>query len=62
MPISMAEKNAMRALVEIDESHIRELDRLAKHQKRSRADLIREAVVDYLAKQAEMTRADAFGL
>ncbi|MDW6020855.1 ribbon-helix-helix protein, CopG family [Mesorhizobium sp. BAC0120] len=36
----------MRALVEIDDSHIRELDRLAKHQKRSRAALIREAVVD----------------
>jgi predicted transcriptional regulator len=52
----------MRALVDIDDSHIRELDRLAKDQKRSRAALIREAVVDYLDKRAQRTAEDAFGL
>ena len=52
----------MRALVDIDDSHIRELDRLAKDQKRSRAALIREAVVDYLDKHAQKTAEDAFGL
>jgi predicted transcriptional regulator len=52
----------MRALVDIDDRHIRELDRLAKEQKRSRAALIREAVVDYLDKRAQKTAEDAFGL
>jgi predicted transcriptional regulator len=60
--ISSGEKRAMRALVDIDDSHIRELDRLAKDQKRSRAAVIREAVADYLDKRAQKTAEDAFGL
>ncbi|GLS29858.1 Ribbon-helix-helix protein, copG family [Mesorhizobium albiziae] len=52
----------MRALVDIDESQILELDRLARKQKQSRAALIREAVADYLGKQAQETTESAFGL
>lgn len=52
----------MRALVDIDEEHIRDLDRLAKEQKRSRAALIREAVADYLARRSREAAEDAFGL
>lgn len=52
----------MRALVDIDENQIRDLDRLAKRQKRSRAALIREAVADYLDKRSRRTVEDAFGL
>lgn len=52
----------MRALVDIEESQLRDLDRLAKQQGRSRAALIREAVADYLGKRGEQTIDDAFGL
>jgi metal-responsive CopG/Arc/MetJ family transcriptional regulator len=52
----------MRALVDIDESQVRELDRLAKKQKQSRAALIREAIADYLEKKAQGTAENAFGL
>ena len=52
----------MRALIDIDEKQIRELDRLAKGQKRSRASVIREAVSDYLDRKAADTDKDAFGL
>lgn len=52
----------MRALVDIEESQLRDLDRLAKQQSRSRAALIREAVADYLEKRSEQTIDDAFGL
>jgi predicted transcriptional regulator len=52
----------MRALIDIDEKQIRELDRLARDQKRSRASLIREAVDDYLQTRINETAQDAFGL
>lgn len=52
----------MRALIDIDEKQIRELDRLAKNQKRSRASVIREAVSDYLDSKAAAAGKDAFGL
>lgn len=52
----------MRALVDIDDHQIRDLDRLAKQQKRSRAALIREAVADYLDKRHRKTAGEAFGL
>lgn len=53
---------AMRALIDINEKQIRELDRLAKHQKRSRASVIREAVSDYLHRKTAASAQDAFGL
>ncbi|MEQ9331005.1 ribbon-helix-helix protein, CopG family [Thalassobaculum sp.] len=52
----------MRALVDIDEGQVRDLDRLAKQEKRSRAALIREAVADYLERRGRQTAEDAFGL
>jgi predicted transcriptional regulator len=52
----------MRALIDIDEKQVRELDRLAKHQKRSRASVIREAVSDYLRRETAGADKDAFGL
>lgn len=52
----------MRALVDIDERQIRELDKLARAKGRSRASLIRQAVDDYLRQRTADTDADAFGL
>lgn len=52
----------MRALVDIDDSQVRELDRLARKQKQSRAALIREAVADYLETRTRTTTEEAFGL
>jgi len=52
----------MRALIDIDEKQIRELDRLARSKKASRASLIREAVADYLQARAKDTLEDAYGL
>lgn len=52
----------MRTLIEIEENQIRELDRLAKKEKQSRAALIREAVGDYLRKKQGKTLEDGFGL
>jgi metal-responsive CopG/Arc/MetJ family transcriptional regulator len=52
----------MRTVVEIDEARIRELDALAKEEKRSRAALIRDAISDYLARRRRKQEGDAFGL
>jgi metal-responsive CopG/Arc/MetJ family transcriptional regulator len=52
----------MRTLVEIEERHIRELDRIARNQKQSRSALIREAVSEFLQRRTGEARRDAFGL
>ena len=52
----------MRALIDIEEKQIRELDRLAKSQGRSRASLIREAVSEFLSTKGRDSGKDAFGL
>lgn len=52
----------MRALVDIDEKDIREIDRLARKQNRSRASLIREAVAGYIKENAGEAADEAFGL
>jgi predicted transcriptional regulator len=52
----------MRALITIDEKQIRELDRVARNQNRSRASVVREAVSDYLQRQSVGADKDAFGL
>jgi predicted transcriptional regulator len=52
----------MRALIDIEQDRIRELDRLAQKQKRSRAALIREAVDQYLEKGSHAAVEEAFGL
>ena len=52
----------MRTLVEIDDARIRELDALAKEEKRSRIALIRDAIDEYLARRRRKHEGDAFGL
>ena len=52
----------MRALINIDEKQIRELDRVARRENRSRASVIREAVSDYLQRRPADAGDDAFGL
>lgn len=52
----------MRALITMDDKQIGELDRLAKSQNRSRAAVVREAVSDYLKRQAQGAHQHAFGL
>ena len=52
----------MRLPVDIDDSSIQELDRLAKQQGRPRAALIREAVADYLRPHRQQVINDVFGL
>jgi predicted transcriptional regulator len=48
----------MRITIDIDEEQIRALDMLSEATKRPRAELIRDAVDQYLAGQS----TDAFGL
>ena len=43
----------VRALITISEKDLRRLDRLARKNKRSRADLVREALGEYLQKKAK---------
>ncbi|HMF68153.1 MAG TPA: ribbon-helix-helix protein, CopG family [Phyllobacterium sp.] len=52
----------MRALITLDDTQIRDLDRLAKKEKQSRAALIRQAIDDFLEKQSAEVAKDAFGL
>jgi predicted transcriptional regulator len=52
----------MRTLINMEEKQIRELDRLARNQNRSRASVVRDAVSDYLQRQATGAHKDAFGL
>lgn len=51
----------MRTLVDLGDTQVRKLDELSKHEKRSRAALIREAIDDFLAKRLRREQ-DAFGL
>jgi predicted transcriptional regulator len=52
----------MRALINIDELQIRELDRLAKKERQSRAALVRQAIDAFLEKRLAENTEDAFGL
>lgn len=52
----------MRTLVDLVDSQIAALDRLAKRQDRSRASLLREAVDDYLGRHCPDDDDEAFGL
>lgn len=52
----------MRTLIDLEEENIRALDQLAARRKRSRAALIREAVSDYLERNAVGEAGEAFGL
>jgi metal-responsive CopG/Arc/MetJ family transcriptional regulator len=52
----------MRTFVDIGDTQIKELDRLSKQEKRSRAALIREAIDEFLARRRSRHVSDAFGL
>lgn len=52
----------MRTLIDIEDESIRQLDELAARRKRSRAALIRDAVSDYLERNAVEQPGEAFGL
>jgi predicted transcriptional regulator len=52
----------MRTIVDLVESEVESLDRLAKRRGRSRASLIREAVDDYLRRHCLESADEAFGL
>ncbi len=52
----------MRTLVDIPEPQLRELTRLSKRRKVSRAAVIREAVTSYLDKNKPKAMRDAFGI
>jgi predicted transcriptional regulator len=51
----------MRTLVDLGDSQVEALDRLARRQDRSRASLIREAVDDYLGRHCRESEDEAFG-
>ena len=52
----------MRTIVDLVDSQIEALDRLARRQHRSRASLIREAVDSYLGRHCVDDHDEAFGL
>ncbi len=52
----------MRILVDLPEPDIRTLDRLRERRKVSRAKIIRQAVGEFLAKNAAPGTDEAFGL
>lgn len=53
----------MRTLVDLGEDRVKELDKLSKQERKSRAALIRQAVDDYLSKQRRSApQKRAFGL
>ncbi|UJW76598.1 ribbon-helix-helix domain-containing protein [Rhizobium sp. SL42] len=52
----------MRTLVDIPETQIEALDKLAAQKQVSRADLIREAVGDLLDRQKDDAVRNGFGL
>lgn len=52
----------MRVLVNISENQIKELTRISKVEKVSRAEVIRQAVEAYIEKKRRIATDEAFGL
>ena len=52
----------MRIQLNIDEPHLRELDRMAAQERRSRAAMIRQAIEEYLNRRTPQIVDEAFGL
>jgi metal-responsive CopG/Arc/MetJ family transcriptional regulator len=52
----------MRVLVNISENQIKELTRISKVEKVSRAEVIRQAVEAYIEKKRRIAIGEAFGL
>ena len=51
----------MRTLIDIPDDDLDRLDLLSRHEKRSRASMVREAITEYLIHH-EVTSDSAFGL
>jgi hypothetical protein len=56
------ETKVMRTLVDLGDAQLQGLDELSKKERLSRAALIRRAIDDYLAKQGDKQKGNAFGL
>ena len=52
----------MRILIDLDDSDLKALDRLAKQQKILRSALTRQAIDSFLDSHARIAESDAFGL
>jgi predicted transcriptional regulator len=52
----------VRTLVDIHEPDLKELDRLASRERRSRAALVRQAISEYLDRRTPQALDDAYGL
>ncbi len=52
----------MRTLVDIPDADLSALDRLSQRRRASRAKVIRQAVSEYLARNADLSADDAFGI
>lgn len=52
----------MRALIDMNDAQVEELDTLAKRMRQSRAALIRAAIDDYLDRHRRERVGDGFGL
>ena len=52
----------MRTIIEVSEAVVRNLDKLGRQQKKSRAALIREAIQQYLDQQELPHSEAAFGV
>jgi metal-responsive CopG/Arc/MetJ family transcriptional regulator len=52
----------MRTVIDLGETQVEALDRLARQQHRSRASIIREAVDEYLDRHRQAHEDEAFGL
>jgi len=54
--------DVVRTIVEIPDQLVKSLDEVVKREKCSRAALIREAVSEYLDRQAKSSAEGAFGI
>ena len=52
----------MRAIVDIPDEQVRELDRLRRKRKVPRTELIRQAIASYLAQEHQEQAQAAFGI
>jgi metal-responsive CopG/Arc/MetJ family transcriptional regulator len=52
----------MRTLIDIPDTQVKELARLSKAEKRSRAAIVRDAIADYLERRSASKEIPGFGL
>ncbi|MBK8454121.1 MAG: CopG family transcriptional regulator [Thiofilum sp.] len=53
----------MRTIIDLPPHHVAQLDRFSQHEKVSRAELVRRAIAEYLARHTPAhSESEAFGL